>query len=595
MPVVEEASVARKGAILVKWGFERYRSGFRRITRASRRHFEHADWHGVSGDMLERLSLYSSVVEEVMAALAQVFSFALRDEALWAAMKAVYAALMAGRGDLELAETFYNSVTRKVFPSVSVRGDREFVHLGEDDSGVPLGLVPVLTYPGALSRNLGAFPTTTVGHQILADYAFDVPYADAESDARLISLEIEKAVSRAWPFAPNAFDFVEMLEPVFFRSKGAYLVGRVVRGARSLPLIVALLNRDGRIWVDAALLTEAEASIVFSFTRSYFHVDVEAPAGMIRFLKGILPKKPVAELYISLGHDKHGKTELYRDLLRHLTRSGDRFETARGERGLVMLVFHMPSYDVVFKVIRDVFGPTKTVTRSDVLERYQLVFRHDRAGRLVDTQQFEHLAFHKDRFEPTLLAELLREAGQTVVLDGDQVVIRHLYTERRVTPLNLYVREAPDEQAREAVLDFGRALRDLGATNVFPGDMLLKNFGVTRSGRVVFYDYDELCLLTDVDFRELPTRSDEDEERGAEPSFYVGPRDVFPQEFIDFFGLPRELRQLFVRVHGDLLRPAWWNRMKDRHRTREILDVYPYKSTRRLHGRHPSSADYPAP
>jgi isocitrate dehydrogenase kinase/phosphatase len=347
---------------------------------------------------------------------------------------------------------------------------------------------------------------------------------------------------------------------------------------------VALLNREGRIWVDAVILTEVEVSVVFSLTRSYFHVDAEAPAGMIHFLKRLLPRKPVAELYTSLGYDKHGKTELYRDLYAVLARSGDRFATASGEKGLVMLVFTMPSYDVVFKVIRDVFGPTKTVTRSDVLDRYRFVFEHDRAGRLVDTQPFDHLTFPRGRFEPELLDELLAEATRAVELDGDQVVIRHVYIERRVTPLNLYLREATDDAAREAVLDFGRALRDLGATNVFPGDMLLKNFGVTRAGRVVFYDYDELSALTDVDFRELP---DGDEERGGEASFYVGPRDVFPQEFIHFFGFPKKWRELFVRVHGDLLQPAWWNRMKERHLHGEILDVYPYKPARRLHGRHP--------
>jgi isocitrate dehydrogenase kinase/phosphatase len=248
-----------------------------------------------------------------------------------------------------------------------------------------------------------------------------------------------------------------------------------------------------------------------------------------------------------------------------------------------MLVFTMPSYDVVFKVIRDVFGPTKTVTRADVMGRYQFVFEHDRAGRLVDTQEFEHLAFHRDRFAPALLEQLLADAAQTVELDGDQVILHHVYTERRVTPLNLYIREAAEGAVHEAVLDFGKALRDLGATNIFPGDLLLKNFGMTRSGRVVFYDYDELCLLTEVDFRELPEPGDDD--RGGEASFYVGPRDVFPEEFINFFGFPRPLRELFVRVHGDLLAPAWWNRMKERHARGEILDVFPYKPARRLHGR----------
>ena len=581
-----EASIARKGAILVKWGFEKYRSGFRRITRRSQIHFEDGDWRGVQLDMVGRLTLYKSVVTSVVAALEQVFGAGGRDEALWAAMKAEYSRLMTGRGDLELAETFFNSVTRNVFTTVGVDGAREYVHLEPEDTGSPAGVVPVRTYPGALSTGPGAYAARSVGHQILDDYASTVPYADYDGDARLIALEIDKAVAAAWPWSPSAFDFVELLEPVFYRNKGAYLVGRVVRGARVLPLIIAVLNREERISIDAVLLSEREASIVFSFTRSYFHVDVEAPAGMIRFLKTIMPRKSVAELYIGLGYNRHGKTELYRDLLRHLHRSGDRFEEAPGERGLVMIVFTMASYDLVFKVIRDVFGPTKTVTRADVRDRYQFVFEHDRAGRLVDVQQFEHLTFHRDRFEPAVLAELLTSASQTVRLEGEQVVFRHLYTERRVTPLNLYIREAKESAVHDAVLDFGRAIRDLGATNVFPGDMLLKNFGITRSGRVVFYDYDELCLLTDCDFRELPEPSDDDDEHGGrEPSFYVGPRDIFPQEFIHFFGFPRPLRELFVRVHGDLLQPAWWNRMKERHERGEILDICPYRPTRRLHGR----------
>jgi isocitrate dehydrogenase kinase/phosphatase len=571
-----EASTARKGAILVKWGFEKYRSGFRRTTRRSRLHFEAADWHGVQREMVERLTLYSAVVRQVLVELERVVGPDGGDEDLWTEMKAEYAGLMAARGDIELAETFFNSVTRKVFTTVGVRPEREFVCGSEDDD--EHAVAPVRTYPGTLE-------TSPVGKQILDDYAFGVPYADYEGDAKLIGIEIEKAVAAAWPWSPTAYDFVELCEPIFFRNKGAYLVGRVVRGERTLPLIIALLNHDAQIWVDAVLLNEREASVVFSFTRSYFHVDVEAPLGMIRFLESILPRKPRSELYISLGYNKHGKTELYRDLLRHLDRSGDRFELARGERGLVMAVFTMRTYDCVFKVIRDAFGPTKAMSRADVLDKYRFVFEHDRAGRLVDAQQFEHLSFPKDRFDPALLDELLREASQTVRLVGDAVVIQHLYTERRVDPLNLYIREADEDSVRDAVLDFGRALRDLGATNIFPGDMLLKNFGVTRSGRVVFYDYDELCLLTDVDFRELP---EVDDERGGEPSFYVGPRDVFPEEFINFLGLPRPLRELFVRVHGDLLRPAWWNQMKERHLRGEVLDIVPYKSTRRLHGRTPS-------
>jgi len=249
---------------------------------------------------------------------------------------------------------------------------------------------------------------------------------------------------------------------------------------------------------------------------------------------------------------------------------------------MVMAVFTMPGYDVVFKVIRDRFGPAKSVTREQVKGRYQFVFEHDRAGRLVDVQEYELLEFAKSRFEPSLLEELLDECSENVTLRGSDVVIRHLYTERRVVPLNLFIREAPEERAREAVLDFGRALRDLAATNVFPGDLLVKNFGVTRHGRVVFYDYDELCAVTDCDFRELP---EEDGDGGGDgPSFYVGPRDVFPEEFLTFLGFPAPLRRLFAESHGDLLAPRFWNEMKRRHLAGELLDLYPYPPERRLRG-----------
>lgn len=565
--------LARKGAVLVKWGFEKYRSGFRRITRRSAFHFEVADWHGVQRDMVDRLALYTNVVRRVVDALGDVFGEERRSPELWTAMKREYAWLMSGHGDLELAETWFNSVTRKVFTTVGVDAKREFVHFGSDTGLPPPGAVPVRTYAGALSTRL-------VVHELLDDYAFATPWEDAERDAGRVALAVDAATTAAW--GDGSFDFVEVLEPVFFRGKGAYVVGRVVRGERVLPLVLALVNPEGRVVVDAVLLDEDEVSVVFSFTRSYFHVDVEAPAGTVRFLKTILPKKPIAELYISLGYNKHGKTELYRDLLRHLGRSGDRFETAPGEKGMVMAVFTMPGFDVVFKVIRDRFGPAKTVTRSRVKERYQFVFEHDRAGRLVDVQEYEFLEFARDRFAPDLLAELLGECSENIVLQGDDVVIRQLYTERRVVPLNLYIREAPDEQVREAVLDFGRALRDLAATNVFPGDLLVKNFGVTRHGRVVFYDYDELCAVTDCEFRELPECVDGVEGGVDGPGFYVGERDVFPEEFLTFMGFPAPLRRLFFEAHGDLVAPRFWNEMKRRHEAGEVLDVYPYPAARRF-------------
>jgi isocitrate dehydrogenase kinase/phosphatase len=249
-----------------------------------------------------------------------------------------------------------------------------------------------------------------------------------------------------------------------------------------------------------------------------------------------------------------------------------------------MIVFTMPGYDDVFKVIRDTVPPPKRATRRSVMGKYRMVFQHDRAGRLMDVQDFQHLEFHRSRFSQAVLDELLSEAGGTVRLEGDSVVISHVYVERRVVPLDVYVREASQTAAADAVVDFGQAIKDLASTNIFPGDLLPKNFGVTRHGRVVFYDYDELSTLTEINFRELPPARDEAEAMLAEPWFPVGDRDVFPEEHQRFLGLAPELRRVFFDHHADLFAVAAWQAIQERIRSGELIEVFPYRQEARLPG-----------
>ncbi|HYH44966.1 MAG TPA: bifunctional isocitrate dehydrogenase kinase/phosphatase, partial [Thermoanaerobaculia bacterium] len=390
----------------------------------------------------------------------------------------------------------------------------------------------------------------------------------------------------------------------FFRNKGAYLIGRARRDGRVLPVILALVHGAEGLEVDAVLPTEDEASVVFSFARWYFHAEVDSPREVIGFLSSILPRKRTAELYISLGYTKHGKTELFRDLTRHIAGSTDLFVAARGQRGLVMSVFTLPSYPFVFKLIKDRFPPPKTVTPDGVRARYREVLVQDRVGRLVDFQEFEHLRFPRARFAGELLAELLRESGRTVEVQGDDVVVRHAYVERRVTPLDVYLLEAAlpaaseaalsaaneagsqsgdgAERAVAAALDWGRCLKDLAAANIFPGDILLKNFGVTRHGRVVSYDYDELTQVTACTFREMPAPRDETEEMASEPWFTVAEGDVFPCELRTFLGLKGAAREAFLARHSDLFGTAFWRAMQDSHRRGEVVDFFPYGEHRRL-------------
>ncbi|WP_043097004.1 bifunctional isocitrate dehydrogenase kinase/phosphatase [Kallotenue papyrolyticum] len=573
MPSMDEELLARQAATAIAAAYEAYQADFRAITRRARGRFERCDWHGLQDDAVARLDSYRAHLDRLLVVLRRLLATRFTDRALWQSLRAHYAALIAARPDSELAETFFNSLTRRVFATVGVDAALEFVRVAAPS--------PVLPADTTVARRYHATaPDAPLMLRLLADVPWSVPYADLPGDAQRVAAAVTAAVQTRW--GDLAISAVELLRPVFFRNKGAYLIGRVCRGAECLPLVLPLLHDAAGIQVDAVLLSEDEASIVFSFTRSYFHVDVDRPRELVAFLRTIMPRKPIAELYTALGYHKHGKTEFYADLLRHLHAGDDCFEIARGERGMVMIVFTMPSYDVVFKVIRDRFAEPKTTTRQQVMARYQLVFHHDRAGRLVDAQEFEHLTFDRRRFHPALLEELLTGAAQSVHLIGEQVHIRHLYTERRVTPLNLFVQEADEQAARRVVIDYGRCLKDLAAANIFPGDILLKNFGVTRHGRVVFYDYDELCLLTDCRFRELPLPRDDEEALAGEPWFAVGEGDVFPAELQLFLGLREPYRSLFHAHHADLFTVDFWQTMQQRCAAGELPDIFPYDECRRL-------------
>ncbi|HUF34668.1 MAG TPA: bifunctional isocitrate dehydrogenase kinase/phosphatase, partial [Gemmatimonadales bacterium] len=375
---------------------------------------------------------------------------------------------------------------------------------------------------------------------------------------------------------------VEMLRPVFYRNKGAYLVGRIQRGNAAWPLVLPLIHAERGIVLDAVLMTENEASVVFGFSWSYFRVEVPHPRAMVEFLGSIMPYKRVDELYTAIGYNKHGKTELFRSLVRHLAEPDARFAFAEGDEGMVMAVFTLPAFNVVFKIIKDSFGAPKNTTRAAVMEKYQFVFIRDRVGRLADAQEFEHLDFPRRCFPEALLSYLLAVAAATVRVEDERVVIRHLYTERRVIPLNLFLRDAEPEAARDAVVDYGAAIKDLAAADIFTGDMLLKNFGVTRNGRVICYDYDELCLLSECRFRRIPQPATMEEEFAAEPWFHVGEHDIFPEEFKAFLVPPGRLRDSFLAMHGNLLEVDFWEGVQQRLAQGEVVDVFPYRRSELL-------------
>lgn len=565
-------NLARSAATTIHTAFDDYHNEFKAITRRARDRFERREWVLWQDDALERLELREQVIQRLVIGLRTILGEQLESHYVWIAIKEAYARLINQRRDVELAETFYNSVTRRILTTIGVEHDLEFVWFGA--TTIPTGDTPIVRVYSQ---------TTTLDAMlkaILRDYEFSIPYQEIDGDAQRVARVMEGYLRCYWD-TPD-FDTVEMVKSVFYRNKGAYLVGRVRKRNRVIPMILPLLNTDAGIIVDAALFSEEEASVVFSFTRSYFHVEAEIPGDLVGFLKSILPLKPVAELYIAIGYNKHGKTERYRALYRHLNNSNDKFEIARGARGMVMTVFTLPSYDMVFKIIKDRFAYPKTSTRAQVMDRYRLVFKHDRVGRMVDAQEFEGLSFSRDRFAPELLQELQETAANTVTVSDDEVIIKHLYTERRLYPMDLYIKEMSFEKAKEAVIDYGHAIVDLAAANIFPGDLFIKNFGVTRHGRVVFYDYDELCLLTECNFRTMPQSTSYEDEMADQPWFSVAENDIFPEEFRRFLWFPTPLRKVMEEHHNQLFTVEFWRGLQERTGAGEILDFFPYDQEKRF-------------
>ncbi len=578
-----KADPAEVAAMIVD-AFINYNNEFRKITRRAKKTFETRAWSRNQRDAVERIELYDNSVRRTVVTVKEFLSDRVHDKSVWALAKEQYAQQIRDYADIEFFKTYFSSVTRRVFSTIGVDSLVEFIAPDVWPTKLMRGMVNSTIY-----RNRGE--TQYVFDEILSDFAFTTPYRNVESTIRFISAEVD-----AYCEARNKRDRIRQIEilcPVFYRATRAYIVGRIDGDDWVSPLVIAMKNTDEGIIADAVILSEDDVSMLFGFTRSYFHVDLATVGTAVVFLKSMMPQKPIAEIYTVLGRAKQGKTERFRSLFQHFDNSSDRFVHARGEKGMVMVVFTLPSYDIVFKVIRDRFGYPKTIGRKDVIEKYQLVFKHDRAGRLVDAQEFRRLRLDRARFTDELLNELLAECADSCRIENDFLVIEHVYIERRLTPLNLFLREADRETAKKAAIEYGHAIRDLALSNVFPGDLLLKNFGVSRHGRVIFYDYDELCFVTDCNFRRIPEARDDMDEMRASAWFFVGSHDVFPEQFIQFLSFEENIRQAFLQHHADLLTAEFWANLKVRHESGELLEVLPYTAKQwtehRGHALYPTS------
>lgn len=554
-------------------GFAAYRHQFINITLSARDRFERGAWIEVQRAAQQRIDLYEDAVQAVHRTLSERVGYENLTREIWAETRRDYIALIQERTDPELAETFFNSIYCDIFRHEDITDTYAFVSSWFGDQWVNArGQVEIyMTY--RFDESIGH-----VVDQVLDDYAFTIPWCHRARDRTRITDAIEQRIPAALLLQPDAR--LECLKPVFYRNKGAYLVGRIVTEETIVPIVIALMHAlDEGVYVDAVITRRSEVSVVFSFTRSYFMVDVPVPVEFVGFLHTLIPAKRRHELYSAIGFYKHGKTEFVRLFQRHLRSAQDQFIIAPGIKGLVMAVFTLPSFEMVFKLIKDRFGPSKNVTRQVVLEKYHLVKVHDRVGRMADTQEFSNLSLPVAQFDRECLQELLDQCASSVRVVGDTVLIRHLYIERRMIPLNIYLEQCTEAEQRHALDEYGFAIKQLAAANIFPGDMLLKNFGVTRHGRVVFYDYDEISYLTEVNFRRLPVAVTYEQEMASEPWYTIGPNDVFPEEFATFLFPSTATRDLFAELHGELFDVDYWQDLQARIQAGQMMEFFPYRSS----------------
>jgi isocitrate dehydrogenase kinase/phosphatase len=600
-PTRLDSSIAYDIAKAMMDGFNRHYRLFRTESARAKHRFETADWHGQQRAQRERIEFYDLRVKECSKRLEREYKAGEQPMDIWHQIKLHYIGLLVNHHQPELAESFFNSVTTKILHRSYFQNDFIFVR--------PAASTEYIENDESKKRPTYHcyYPTRETMQETLTrmvqDFDLRLAFADLPRDTALVTAAM---VTRLGDAHLRANFQIQVLSGLFFRNKGCYIVGKLINGFNEFPFALPILHDpSGKLAIDAALFGDDDLLMLFSFARAYFMVDMEIPSAYVQYLRSMMPRKPRNEIYNALGLAKQGKTLFYRDFLHHLRHSSDKFRIAPGIKGMVMLVFDLPSFPYVFKVIKDYYPPQKETTREQIKGKYLLVKQHDRVGRMADTLEYSEVGFPRDRFNDELIAEIEKFAPSQLEIsdrDGDgqvEVIIKHVYIERRMIPLNIYLQEAFDagganandhspaaERARvqieRGVVEYGNAIKDLVAANIFPGDMLWKNFGITRNGKVVFYDYDEIEYITDCIFRKVPEARNEEDEMSGEVWYTVGPKDVFPETFGPFLLGNPAVREMFMKHHADLLQASFWQAHKDRILAGHVHDVFPYDRDKRF-------------
>ena len=579
-------SIAKK----ILLGFEHHYQNIKSASIEAKRCFEEKEWEKIENDSKLRLNFYDEQVDvfckNLSSELKKQTLYGAKAEFnetqkmdkfnsdFWKNTKHVYIELITSHKQPELAETFYNSVFCRIFSRSFYNNQYIFtkpcVSLNYIDMDEPV-IDSYFVDDGQLKETLTS---------VLNNYKFSCKFGNLDQDIERLQEQLIKQMPR---LQSEVFE-LQFISTPFIRGKCAYIVGKIVTQLHpDVPVLIALLNDENKgLYVDSLLTDIGSISIIFSFSRSYFFITTDYPSAIVEYLKELLPGKTRAVLYSAIGLHKQGKTLLYRHFLKYSKITSEKLIIAPGIKGMVMSVFTFPMYPYVFKVINDQFAPPKMGTKEMVKDRYYFVKNHVRIGRLADTWEFSNVAFPLKDIDDALLTELEKKASSNIEIENDLLIIKHMYIENKMTPLNMYLETANIKQQNHIINDYGKAIDELINSNIFPGDMLTKNFGVTRQNRVVFYDYDEITLMSTPIFKKIPKAKTYEQEMASEPWYYVGQNDVFPEEF-KYFMLPNPyMKEVFNKKYKKLLDADYWVSIQEKIKQNGVIDYYPYGSEKRM-------------
>ena len=574
--------IASKLARSVFAGFEAMFSQFLNITLGAQSRFEQRQYHSVQSAMRERLQVYEREVKNVSEAVRVIAYAELTCPQTWQLAKNIYGDMVQNHENKPIAHTFFNSTFGAIWDDKKIRTVPLFVLKAKYRS-------EPRSYESLVSRVSLNNGFNNAVKTLITNQVFRVPFSHLELDVATLQSTLMQGAKQQCKQVYELINlndgYIEYANSLFFRNKACYLIGRcIAKNGDNMPFAIAILNTDEGLKLDAVMMGADQLSLLFGFARTYFMVDTDKPARYVDYLSVLMPHKQRFELFNAIGFIKHAKTEFYRYKVDTTKNSPANFKyvTAPGTPGMVMLVFTIEGLDYVYKVIKDKFSAPKTATKAQVIDKYNFVKQADRVGRLVDTHEFRYLAFDLSRFSDELLEQMKNQIGSSMVISGKALILKHVYVERKMTPLNLYINQCDNKTLESVMHDYGKAIKELAGANIFPGDMLMKNFGVTRWGRVVFYDFDEICPLTDCNFRDVPQTQNALEELSSNSYFDIAENDIFPSQFKVFFSANDIAFNYFNNEHSNLFLATFWQDCQQQVHNGYLPDVYPYKQSWRF-------------